>query len=195
MQLDLDMPDMLEIQPLVVFELASIAVGGELYGIEAVPPLEARVACSFARLNTPEECFKGTVQPSQGRLRTREVGSCKERVRLSRFFELPRLLAVGDGAEFGLVCIPALLQGSVVQPAVRLKRCAESFRLRAVWIKPVAKSSTQGFYQMSESLCGRDDKASCRYPRPIKRRRLRLPQRRKYRACLLDEREGRYGLR
>ena len=137
MQLDLDMPDMLEIQPPVVFELASIAVGGELYGIEAVPPLEARVAYSFTRLNTPEECFEGTVQPSQGRLRAREVGSRKERVRFSRFFELPRLRAIGDGAEFGLVRIPALFQGSVIQPAVRLKHCAESFRLRAGWIKPV----------------------------------------------------------
>jgi hypothetical protein len=40
MQLDLNVSDVLEVQPAVVLELASVAVGRKLYGIKAVPPLE-----------------------------------------------------------------------------------------------------------------------------------------------------------
>jgi hypothetical protein len=136
MQLDLDVSDVLEVEPTVVLQSTPITVGRELDEPETLAALEAWVARSFTGLDPTEERSKSPVQPSQSGLGAGEVGFSKVGVALSGLLELAGLLSVGDRPLFGLVDLPAFSEGRVVQAAVGLKHRIESFGLRAVGVEP-----------------------------------------------------------
>lgn len=66
-QLDLDVPDALDVEPggalPVVLEAAPVAVGRELDGPESAFGFEARVPGTLLRLDPAEECLKSDVNP------------------------------------------------------------------------------------------------------------------------------------
>jgi hypothetical protein len=78
MQHDSHVPNVLKVHPITV-EFGTI-VHHKINGIEAIPPLEARVACRFPTLYAAEEGVKRLVQAPQGLLATGEVGLSKIRV-------------------------------------------------------------------------------------------------------------------
>lgn len=136
-ELDLDVTDMLEVEPPVSLEAAPIAVGWELDGPEPTFGLEARVAGSFPGLHPPKESLKSLVQPSQGSLSGGEVGRREARESPTGLLEPCRLFAIGDRPCFGTVHVPPFAQSEVVEAAVHLKHRIEGFSLGAVGVKPV----------------------------------------------------------
>jgi hypothetical protein len=138
MQLDLDVPDVLEVKPSILLQPATIAVGGKLDQPEAVPVPEAWIARCFTDLQPAEErLFEGAIQPPERSLSAGEVGRRKVRVGPAGFLESARLLTMGDDAILGLVDIPAFCESVVVQTAVNFEQRIKSFRLRAVRIQAV----------------------------------------------------------
>ena len=137
MQLDLDMPDVLEVKPPILLQPATIAVGGKLDQPEAVPVPEAWIARCFTDLQPAEERFEGAIQPPERSLSAKEVGHRKVRLGPVGFLESARLLTIGDDAILGLVDIPAFCESVVVQTAVSFDHRIKSFRLRAVRIQAV----------------------------------------------------------
>ena len=138
MQLDLDVPDVLEVKPSILLRPATIAVGGKLDQPEAVPVPKVWIARCFTGLQPAEErLFEGAIQPPERSLSAGEVGRRKVRVGPAGFLESARLLTIGAGAILGLVDIPAFCESVVVQTAVNFEQRIKSFRLRAVRIKAV----------------------------------------------------------
>ncbi len=113
-ELDLDVPDVLEIKPSILLELAAVAIGRELNEPEAIPPFETRIAGSFTTgLDPSEERLESPLQSPKRRLRAGEV---------SLLLLLKRLTAFGESA--------------VVEAAVSLGRLL----LGAIGIKPRLES-------------------------------------------------------
>jgi hypothetical protein len=144
-QLDLDVPDVLEVEPSVVLQAA--AVRGKLDGPEPLFRFESGVAGfapleSVPGLHAPEERLECFVQPTKCRLSGREVQSREARKRPAGLFEPARLFAVVYGAFFGFVHVSPLPKSKVVQAAVRLKHRVQCLRLRAVRIEPVFERAT-----------------------------------------------------
>ena len=138
MQLDLDVPYVLEVETPAFFEPVSIAVGWELHEPESVAALEARVAGSFITgSDSTEERPERPIQPSQSGLGAGEVGSSKVGVPLSGLLEPAGLLYVGNRSPPGLVDLPAFFESGVVEAAVGLEHRIESFGLRAVGVESV----------------------------------------------------------
>jgi hypothetical protein len=148
-QLDLDVPNVLEIAPSVL-EPATVAVGRELDKPETVPTFEARIPWSFSSFNSAEEGSEGTVQSAERGLRAGEVGCGKIRIALASLLELAGLLSIGDGSFLRFVNIPTLFERRVVQATVSLKHLVESFSLRTVGIETV-------FEGLPHRLIVRDD--------------------------------------
>lgn len=140
MQLDLDMSDVLKVEPSVVLEAASVAVGWELDEAEAVAALEAGVARLFTGLQPSEECVERTIQSAKRRLRAGKVRRGKARVGPARLLELARLLAVGDASPLRFVRVPAFSERRVVQASVGLEYRGEGLGLGAVGVEPVSVS-------------------------------------------------------
>src|SRR5215210_5004497 len=137
MELDLDVPDALDVQTPVVFKLASVAVGRKLNGPEAFLSPEAGIARTLARLDPTEECFERLIQPAQRGLSRRKIEGREARENLPTLLEATRLFAVGDAAPFGLISVAPVAESKVVEPAVSAQHRVQSFYLGAVRIQPV----------------------------------------------------------
>jgi hypothetical protein len=136
-QLDLDVPNVLEIEPFVLLEPATVAVGWELDEPETVPTFEARIPRTFSSFDSAEEGSEGAVQSAERGLRAGEVGCGKIRIALTSLLELAGLLAIGDGSFLRFVNFPTLFERRVVQAAVSLKHLVESFGLRTIGIETI----------------------------------------------------------
>lgn len=137
MQLDLDVPDVLEVEPSAILEPAPVAVGRKLDGPETTFGLEARVAGRIPHLDPPKERLESLVQPAKRGLSRREVEGREVRENLTTLLEAPRLLAVGDGSFFGLVHVSPIPESKVIQAAVLFKNLIQSLSLGAVRVDPV----------------------------------------------------------
>jgi hypothetical protein len=136
-QLDLEVADVLKVEPSVVLESAPVPVGGKLDGPEPAFRPKPRVAGSIAGVDAPKESLKCSVQPAKRSLSRREVRRRKARKNLAGFSEPRRLFTVGDGSSFGLIHVAAFSESEVVQAAVGLKDRIKSFDLRPVRIKTI----------------------------------------------------------
>src|SRR5690606_31821390 len=100
MQLDLDLPDVLEVEKgpssFVLAHLAPVAVGGEADALEPAPPFEAGVARRLARLDAAEERLEGEVELAEGGLCRGEVEPGVEVVLAAGLLEGSALLPVAD---------------------------------------------------------------------------------------------------
>lgn len=133
MQLDLDVPNMLEVKPSVLVEPASVSVGGELNKPETISSLEARIAWSFfASINSSEERLERFIQPPERGLSARKVDLRQIRIALASRFENAGLFPVGDRTLLRLIDVPAFFKSGVVQAAVCLKHRIKSPNLGAV---------------------------------------------------------------
>lgn len=119
--LDLEVADVLKIEPPVVFQQATVAVGRELDRVESAFRFEPRIARRIPGLHAPEERLEGFVQFAKCRLGRREVEPRKARQVLPGRLESRRLLTVAHGAFFGLVHVAAISKSKVVQPTMRFK--------------------------------------------------------------------------
>jgi hypothetical protein len=141
MQLDLDMPYVLDVEsPAVVLEPTSVTVGRELHSLETVLALEARIAWTLARLRSAEECPERFIQPPKRSLSRREIGSCEARQVRPAALEACRLFAVGDGASFSFVGVSPVSESEVVEPPVGIEHRIQSLCLRTVRVEPVFES-------------------------------------------------------
>lgn len=136
-QFDLEVADVLKVEPSVILESAPVPVGGKLDGPEPAFRSEPRVAGSIAGLDASEESQKSSIQPAERSLSRREVRRRKARKYLAGFPEVRRLFTVGDGAPFGRVHVAAFSESEVIQAAVDLKDRIKCFDLRAVGVKTI----------------------------------------------------------
>ena len=141
MQLDLDMPYVLDVEsPAVVLEPTSVTVGRELHSLETVLALEERIAWTLARLRSAEECPERFIQSPKRSLSRREIGSCEARQVRPAALEACRLFAVGDGASFSFVGVSPVSESEVVEPPVGIEHRIQSLCLRTVRVEPVFES-------------------------------------------------------
>jgi hypothetical protein len=148
MQLDLDVPDVLDVEPSgasVILESAAVTVGRELDRTEPAFGLEARVAGTLPRLDPAEERLERFVEPPQSGLSGREVEGRKARRDLPGVPEPSRLFAVGDGPFFGLLHVPTFSKSKVVQAAVSFEHRIQGFFLGAVGEQPVFERFSQSY--------------------------------------------------
>lgn len=150
MQFDLYVTDVLEVEPPVVLEGATVAVPGELDGLESTVQPEPRIprlapVASIARLHAPEESSKRFVQPAKRRLSRSEIQSRKARCNFASFFKAARLFTVEDTTFLGLIRIPAVAQSKVVQATMRFEHRIQTDALDAIWIKPIFKGFSHRF--------------------------------------------------
>ena len=132
MQLDLDVPDVLEVQAPIILEPTPVAVGWKLNRSETVFGLEARVARSPSRLNPSKERLECFVESAKRGLSRREVQSREAGRGFAGCLESTRLFAVGNRASLDLVKVASLTQSEVVQTMVLSEHQVQSFSLRAV---------------------------------------------------------------
>ena len=95
MQLDLDVSDVLEVEPLALLEPTTAPVRRELDGSKPILRLEPRIARSLTGPDAAEESRKRSIQPTERSLGRREVEGGETSTDPPGFFEPPRLLAVG----------------------------------------------------------------------------------------------------
>lgn len=136
-QFDLEVADVLKVEPSVILESAPVPVGGKLDGPEPAFRSEPRVAGSIAGLDASEESHKSSIQPTERSLSRREVRRRKARKNLAGFPEARRLFTVGDGAPFGRVHVAAFSESEAIQAAVGLKDRIKCFDLRTVGVKTI----------------------------------------------------------
>jgi hypothetical protein len=138
-QLDLDVPDVLNVESSVLFQATPVSVGGELDRMESVSPFEPWIARSFTRFDSSEERLERTVQPTQSRPGAGKVRFGKVRVGLASLFELAGLLTVRNGAVLVLISVTAFFESGVVEEAVSLEHRIESFLLLVVRVESELK--------------------------------------------------------
>ena len=139
-QLNLDMSDLLEVEPSVFLKTATISVGRELNRPETDLALEAGIARGLTRSEPAEERLERTVETSERCLGAGEVGPGKAGIALAGRFKLCGLFAVGEETLLRFIRIPPLCKSAVVEAAVGLEHSVEVFELRTGGTEPVLES-------------------------------------------------------
>ncbi len=117
-ELDLQLPYALDIQPTIVSEFTPVPVGGEGVAVKATTGLESGIPRFFTTLETGEESFEGLVHSTEHVLTSGVVGKVQVS-RGSNFLKLVGLVVIVQRLTRYLPGLSSFLEGRVVKAASR----------------------------------------------------------------------------
>jgi hypothetical protein len=136
MQFDLDVADVLKVDHRAI-QLATVAVSREFQSIKAPLSFETGIARCLTSLDSAEERLKGTIQPTQSRLATGEIGSSQVGIGGAFVLQARRLLSIRDRLLPLLPGSLALGKCSVVEATVCLQHLSQRLFLLGSGIQSV----------------------------------------------------------